>query len=813
MLFSSIILPILPSITVAQTGTVVHKRSASALIGDWDPAITDWYNVMGSYMYYALEYPVNIPIYYHGGIGVPRKDEYIWGLATDVEFEAWPLDNNTSGFNSTGGYKSATFTLREGVTFTDGSAWNATAFKWNIDRVCLINGNYSGDAIAPWDEEEGNLMHTIPVEDYKAYWSSTWNMSIYDSPNLGITEPTTLPVVRDYAWYDLGPNRSLVEYPGLTVFPNGSVQNQNPYGGWDTVAGAAIHWAPYDRYPIVKYVEILENPASGGKIKVHYNSWNTGGMDGPVNYPMVSYHTYKDDHTVHGIYGYQHDVLDTKNAEIIDHLVGTGPYIYEEHDETGTPPGGYMTKNPDYWNTTGLEAMGVYDVDRFEVIKFPAGELGRDAQNTALLTGAIDYAYDSMYMPLDYNAVQDNEGIDYFAQYSSEYKTNIVLNCINETWWAWPWADAWRMTQYPLAGNFSADGIPRALRQSMGYAFNYDLMIHTVLNDRAIRGGGALAVPNLYYNATLDDPEYLAYYNVTKAREILLTTEADTSGEVYTGMGAANGYWPDPDLYNFSKMCADRGLTAGSSDNEWQLVADTNPIFTVNFYWDSAHEDVKSVFLTSLENIGCTLTDTVGTTNRVTTIIWDTVRIGHLTTFDGDHSLFSCNAWVMDEHLPHDYPQLNLFWAHVDPDKGRWRTQGSAGISSWHFWGNYGFNFNADADYYNDRMWQSEPNERFGWISKLAEVEQTEVFPKLWLYEAKEGYALWNDWTVRPLVKDRAGNDAGLYGGASVQYLDYTYTPTEYPLIPGSPLFITLTVSAVSMIGIIYTIMRKKRIK
>ena len=99
LLFSSIILPILPSITVAQTGTVVHKRSASALIGDWDPAITDWYNVMGSYMYYALEYPVNIPIYYHGGIGVPRKDEYIWGLATDVEFEAWPLDNNTSGFN------------------------------------------------------------------------------------------------------------------------------------------------------------------------------------------------------------------------------------------------------------------------------------------------------------------------------------------------------------------------------------------------------------------------------------------------------------------------------------------------------------------------------------------------------------------------------------------------------------------------------------------------------------------------------------------------------------------------------------------
>ncbi|HEC39732.1 MAG TPA: hypothetical protein ENI29_15945, partial [bacterium] len=44
---------------------------------------------------------------------------------------------NSVGFNNTGGYKSTTFTLRENVTFSDGSAWNATVFKWNIDRVHL----------------------------------------------------------------------------------------------------------------------------------------------------------------------------------------------------------------------------------------------------------------------------------------------------------------------------------------------------------------------------------------------------------------------------------------------------------------------------------------------------------------------------------------------------------------------------------------------------------------------------------------------------------------------------------------------------
>ena len=544
LLLSSIILPLLPTITVAQDDTVVFKLSASALPDEWDPIVTDWYNVIyGSYAVFAVQYPIGTPAYYTAGTKGPIEDEWVGILATDWELERWPSEENSADppFNNSGGIRTATFTLRENVTFHDGSDWNATVWKWNIDRMNLISGNYTGKARNTDDNEaEGNLMNTIIVEDYKTYFTETWNMSKFDSPYLGLIppDPGDEPKVTDYAYYNLGPSASLVEYPGVDILPNNTVRNPAPYGGWDYKSAAAIHLAPYDRYPIVDYVEILENPKSGGKIKVYFNHWTTSGLAGWVNMPMLSYQAYKDDYTTRGIYGYTNGVDDDRNAGPVTHMIGTGPYIYKEHDETGTPAGGHMVKYENYWNKTALEADGWFDVDRYEVINFPTGQLGEDAKNTAMLTHAIDFAYDSMYMPLDYDAVLRNKNIRYESTGATTYKTNIVLNSINETWWAWPGYDSWRKVQYPGAGDKPAGGVPRAMRKAMGFAFNYDLMIHTVLNDRAVRGGGVLGSPNIYYNDSIP----LADYNLTYAREILLTTESDISGEVYTGMGDAYEY-------------------------------------------------------------------------------------------------------------------------------------------------------------------------------------------------------------------------------------------------------------------------------
>jgi len=58
-------------------------------------------------------------------------------LATDWTIEWWTPDADHSG-----GVKAINFTLRSGVTFHDGSAWNSTVAAWNLNRSIWINGGF-----------------------------------------------------------------------------------------------------------------------------------------------------------------------------------------------------------------------------------------------------------------------------------------------------------------------------------------------------------------------------------------------------------------------------------------------------------------------------------------------------------------------------------------------------------------------------------------------------------------------------------------------------------------------------------------------
>jgi len=318
-------------------------------------------------------------------------------------------------------------------------------------------------------------------------------------------------------------------------------------------------------------------------------------------------------------------------------------------------------------------------------------------------------------------------------------------------------------------------------------------MIHTVLDDRAIRGGRVVGEGSVFYNESVPMPEFDLDY----AREILLTTEGDN----FTAMSE---YWATeyPDLYNFSKLCAERELTATSTDAKWQNVAETDPIFVLDFYWDDAHEDLKNVFQESLANIGVALKDPTGATNKVPTIIWDTVRIYWLSTFDGTHSIWSVHAWVMDYNYPRTIPEGWIAANYYYPQP----TEGFP-------WWNFGFNYDDEINYWVDVMYRSNPTRKLEMISKIAYKECNELYPMVWCYQAKGGACLWKDWESL-YVENRLGNRTFYWGGGpSVSLLRYVGLPKEAPLIPGSPLVITLTVSAVSMIGIIYAMMRKKKLR
>ena len=95
LLLSSIILPLLPAITVAQDDTVVFKHAASALPDEWDPAVTDWYNVIwGSYGVYATEVLIGQNAAYTAGTTGPIEDEWIGQLATE-----WNLTRRVEEIN------------------------------------------------------------------------------------------------------------------------------------------------------------------------------------------------------------------------------------------------------------------------------------------------------------------------------------------------------------------------------------------------------------------------------------------------------------------------------------------------------------------------------------------------------------------------------------------------------------------------------------------------------------------------------------------------------------------------------------------
>jgi len=277
---------------------------------------------------------------------------------------------------------------------------------------------------------------------------------------------------------------------------------------------------------------------------------------------MKSYKNYFD----RGIYGYNNDIVDPKNPTLISHMIGSGPYLYVEHDEKDVPPGGYMLKNENYWNKTALEAEGWFDIDRLEIINFPSSQLGRDTKDTAMITHALDYVIDeSQYFSLDYDKIISNPNVDYIERGFSEHITQITLNCINETWWSWG-------SPYNYRDNISAlysdqgfpGGIPRALRKAMSFAFDYNGWINTMMDGRVVGGGGILGKDSLYHNSSIP----LANYNLTKAREILLTTADDPYTFTYS-----------QDVYNFSKLCADRNLTQSSTDTEWRQVSYSNPLF------------------------------------------------------------------------------------------------------------------------------------------------------------------------------------------------------------------------------------------
>ncbi len=738
ILIGSFLFPIIGVTADLKTAQTVN-RFRIGLTGspaeDWDIPITGAYGIVDLWLQPATtEYLFATNDAYDRGIsqGVYKSDTYIPVLATDWVFDFWPEENNSKGFVNRGGVANITYTLRDNVDFHDGSAWNATVAKWNIDRAYIISGNLTGNG-----DLRNRDIYWVDVNDWMDYFTPGWNLSQY----LG-----------GYGWYD-------------TINP---WSYQNPWGGFD-LSGNPIHYAPYEMYPIVKRVVIVENQTYGGKIRIEFNDFNTYSMSSVGLVKYISMETYGE-FWDKGIYGYDND-----DPLYPDHMIGTGPYMYVDYDETGSPGGGTLAKNPNYWNRTALEAEGWFGADYIDIVVWPASTLGTESRNTALMTKAIDYALDNFFTPVDYQDVLSESRLNYIERPESDYVSAITLNCVNETYWPafGDLSEVIYSTTYP-SGN-KPNGIPRALRKAMSFAFDYDTYINVGLNGRAVRAS-SLGVTNLYYNASIP----IATRDLTIARNALLN-----------------------DTY-FGPITAAQGLDENSTDTDWYNVANSlggkTPIFILDFYWDDQFQVMKNVFQTSLEDIGVALKDETGATNKLSTNMWEQIGTYWITGFP----VFSAQAWPLDWNIPENIPEGWIAAYYGDPNRGRWRDPLYTYplTHDWFPWFNLAFTYGVQMDEWLARMWLSNDTAKQQWFNEIADWAQNYQYNWIFVSQSKSGSVHWKDWEI-----------SNYWGDISYHLTKYVGFTEEFPEIPGFQTGIIMGISVVAMMGLISVVRRKIRFK
>ena len=466
LLLSSFALPIAginADLGPAQSDELHFRFGSGSEALNWDPVVFDasWGN---TYRWATLEGLITT---YDGWDG--NMSTVIPMLATDWEIEYWPEQNNSKGFINRGGIRAMNLTLRENVTFHDGSIWNATVAKWNLDRLFVISGDLT---------ENGDIKHRdslwIDVEQSIPYFTESYNLS-----------------------WALG---KVGSYNGM-VAP-GDPNPTNPL---------------WNKAPLVNNTQILipgDPVTGGGMFRVEWNDWNPNPISGFLAYTsgsyysmMISMEAYADDYTDAAFLGYGPGSC-----------IGTGPYIFDHHTTTGPTTGGLMLKNENYWNKTHWEDQGLFGVTHIDVAVYPMDTNGRDSRNQAFYNYDLDFAYDISGWEMDYDTVINDPNIEYAeGTIGYLYSKTAVLNCINETYWKTYYDNgSWDGTDY--VGNVGLGGIPRLFRKAISYAFNYTRYINTAFNGRAWRLDYFMHVNSTYNQGNIP----IAYTNITIAREAML---------------------------------------------------------------------------------------------------------------------------------------------------------------------------------------------------------------------------------------------------------------------------------------------------
>ena len=107
--------------------------------------------------------------------------------------ESWTVHQRPDGVSATGpnegGIAAYEFKLQEGVTFHDGSEFNASVAKWNIDRIIQISG---------YENRQWATIHWMNPASYKSRFIPTWNLSwAINDPEVSLIETDDPAIIDD----------------------------------------------------------------------------------------------------------------------------------------------------------------------------------------------------------------------------------------------------------------------------------------------------------------------------------------------------------------------------------------------------------------------------------------------------------------------------------------------------------------------------------------------------------------------------------------------------------------------------------------
>lgn len=331
----------------------------------------------------------------------------------------------------------------------------------------------------------------------------------------------------------------------------------------------------------------------------------------------------------------------------------------------------------------------------------------------------------------------------------------------------------WLIPDIEGDGTIHVDGIDATVRKAVSYAFDYDTYIDVILGGRAIRSGGFLPTTNVHYNPAIPLP----YNNLTIARQALLD----------------DPYW--------NATCFARGLDNITDDDAWLDVSESNPIFTFKLAWDQANLDISNVFATSINRLGMRCGGPLGAPDPDWEVVPD--------FYTALYSDFSFNAFTY-HGIPTNWPGMDTratpsleYYYHSPQLPYEW---GSGALYPFEQFYNINFVYNETVDKWLDKTWFSNFTHTQELMDKLTTHFHTRQFSDIMVAESMTGYAINKDWE---------------FPEGSVTYAFLKYLPEqdgdgdgddEGVQIPGFQTAIILAFSLISMVGISYSLKRKRKL-